>query len=88
MFKMCVESGSPNEGACLRYVMNRDRLTGGLFKICDGSAWPQEGGELKICHQLGSLNEGVFFRYVIRDRKGTGVFKILDQPGSSHEGAC
>ena len=37
------QPGSPNEGACFRYVMNRDRLRRGEFKICDQPGSPNEG---------------------------------------------
>ena len=34
-FKICDQPGSPKEGACLRYVRNRDSKGGGMFRTCE-----------------------------------------------------
>ena len=44
--KICVESGSPVEGANLRYVMNLDRQMKGGFDEYDHPGSPNEGAWL------------------------------------------
>ena len=42
LFKIYDDSESQNEGACLRYVMNRQKK-GGVFKIYDAPESANEG---------------------------------------------
>ena len=41
--KICDQQRSPQEGACLRHGINRDRQMRGMFKICDESGSLKEG---------------------------------------------
>ena len=58
MFKIYVEPESPNEGGCLRYILNRNRRSpmrglepeskiGGVFKIYVEPKSPNEGSCLR-----------------------------------------
>ena len=66
---------SPHEGPCLRYMMYRNRHTGG------------EGGRgvFKIYDEL-PMNRACFRYMLNRHRQMTGVFR--DEPESPNEDAC
>ena len=55
-FKTHDETESSNEGACVRYLMNRNR---------------QEGGVCKIYDEPESPHEGVCFRYMVNRNRQT-----------------
>ena len=42
MFKISDEPELPNEGACLRYIMNPDRQMRGVFKVYDQPEPPND----------------------------------------------
>ena len=90
--KICDEPEPPNEGACLRCVMNLDRQTGlaqwgerGVFKICDEGGFkiyddepeaPQEGACV-FEPESHKGGRGACLRYVMnRSCHMRGVFKI------------
>ena len=74
MFKTYEEPESPNEGACVRYMMNPNRqMGGGVGRVSD----PESPNEGAAC-----------VRYMMnrnRQMKG-GVFKISDEPESRKRG--
>ena len=49
MLNICDEPSSPNEGACLRFAMNRSRQSRGVFKIYDERESPNKGGGVFMC---------------------------------------
>ena len=56
MFKIHDEPESPNEGACLRYMMNRNNRQmgrGRVFKIDDEPESPNEGACLRYMMNSG-----------------------------------
>ena len=58
VFKIYEEPASQTEGACLRYMVNRNR---GLFKVCGGPFSPNAGaclGNMVIYDEPESPNEG------------------------------
>ena len=71
MFKIDVEPESPNEGACLRYMLKRnDPMRGGV-------ASPNEGACRKH-FEPESPNEGACLRYVLdRNRRMRGRVKDM-----------
>ena len=78
-FKIYAEMESPNEGACLRYMMNPES--------------PNEGACLKYIvkrnrQMMGreSPNEGPCLRYMMNlESPNEGAFKIYDEPESPDE---
>ena len=68
VFRMYDEPESPNEGAFLRYMMNRNRQIRRQFKIHD------------IYDETESPNEGACLRYMMnRNRRMRGVLKIYHE---------
>ena len=58
-FTICGQPASPNEGAGLRYVINRDRKNGGgVFKTCDESGSPKEVPSLRYVTNLDGRMKG------------------------------
>ena len=79
MFKIYDEPLAPKEGACLRYMLNRDRRMrarvkdiwrsgiaelGGVFKIYDEPLSPKEGACFKIYGERLSPTAGACLRYM------------------------
>ena len=58
---MCDEPGTTNEGACLGYMMNRNRPIGGggVFKIHDEPESPHEGACLRYIMTMMSRNRQI-----------------------------
>ena len=65
VFKIYDESESRNEGACLRYMMNRNRQMGGMSKISEEPESPNEG----VC-LIYNMNPRVFERLAKTPMRG------------------
>ena len=89
---MYKEPESPNEGACLRYVMNRYHQVWSRVQtvqnILGAGTTKRVGGVFETHGEPESPQEGACIRYMVnRHLRMRGVLNMYDFPESPNQGA-
>ena len=91
MFKICLEPESPNQGPCLRFMLNRNRQMRRCGSERDLEPEPPvaKKGPCFMCLNRNRQTRGLrCMTNLCRARRG-GVFKIISlEPQSPDQGSC